>query len=696
MHKISKYLSFKNFLILLLFVNIVLLLLIVPFEKLSSLDFIRINGDFQNYNIFRRFLSGQEPIKDFPVYLGFGHLYLGSLILKAFGFSIKTYFFSFYLLIGICGFSFLFLNFYLNTKKLLKSFIFSFFFLYAFFYSFGIMHNILHQFDQNNFQLLYAIQQLNTNGLSARAVRFFIVVVLSFVLLVFFKKDCLKLLNTKSILFLGILFGISILWSNDFGISSYVSFSFVFIIFLFKYCDNKANAFKKIFLFWFVSVLSFFIVLSFIANPIEYISKAKELSYFQSWYFVGIGYFDKLSYIYEIFDIFSTLYIVMIFIFIRDFLKESSFSIFSFLKIYISITFFIAAMLYNICTGFNSLFVFCYLIFIVYICSFIFDKVIKYVKLSYFSTIILTLILLICIKSDYDRILSVYSKYRINKFASFEKINKYSDDIEKIKQITKGQDIFSTYAGALEMSENKFQPSGIDYIIHVLSYKDRKKYIDTFLNGKYKYALTINEEEEPWEDWIVKANWFFYKELYKNYSLYYKTRYGDLWIKDNVENFNYLIKDSKITINKINNGEYNVKVKLDNKLNLIADIKLNYDLKTNKLSFLKGLIRKHIFVLYDIKNLRKIAHIPKGIYLPYNDNSYSIPLELKNGVGEFSIIGIPEDDVNLILNSVKIDNLFKISDLTKKNTKDKFNFLSIYKIMQANDEKLLTSLKVDL
>lgn len=43
-------------------------------ERIWLSDFLAINGDFQNYNILRRFLDGQVPYRDFTNYLGMGVL----------------------------------------------------------------------------------------------------------------------------------------------------------------------------------------------------------------------------------------------------------------------------------------------------------------------------------------------------------------------------------------------------------------------------------------------------------------------------------------------------------------------------------------------------------------------------------------------------------------------------------------------
>ena len=53
---------------------LIILAFIVGIKRIQFSDFNPINGDFQNYNPVRRFLTGQIPFKDFSVYLGIGHM----------------------------------------------------------------------------------------------------------------------------------------------------------------------------------------------------------------------------------------------------------------------------------------------------------------------------------------------------------------------------------------------------------------------------------------------------------------------------------------------------------------------------------------------------------------------------------------------------------------------------------------------
>ena len=61
------------------------LILIHSIRVAYTVDFFAINGTFQNFNPIRRLLAGEFPYKDFTIYLGLGHLFIGSIFTFLFG-----------------------------------------------------------------------------------------------------------------------------------------------------------------------------------------------------------------------------------------------------------------------------------------------------------------------------------------------------------------------------------------------------------------------------------------------------------------------------------------------------------------------------------------------------------------------------------------------------------------------------------
>lgn len=78
--------------------------------------------------------------------------------------------------------------------------------------------------------------------------------------------------------------------------------------------------------------------------------------------------------------------------------------------------------------------------------------------------------------------------------------------------------LFSTYATSFETIIGEFQPTGHDYIIHALGSDERRRYLDVFREQQPKYAITLRNDTWPWEQWIRRMHWDFYRELLRHYD----------------------------------------------------------------------------------------------------------------------------------------------------------------------------------
>lgn len=72
------------------------------------------------------------------------------------------------------------------------------------------------------------------------------------------------------------------------------------------------------------------------------------------------------------------------------------------------------------------------------------------------------------------------------------------EDLYSAHEFLNGESFFATYATVQEVMEGTFQPTGIDYIIHVLGDGQRQKYLDAFKSGSFKYAVTIRDDYTDW------------------------------------------------------------------------------------------------------------------------------------------------------------------------------------------------------
>lgn len=98
----------------------------------------------------------------------------------------------------------------------------------------------------------------------------------------------------------------------------------------------------------------------------------------------------------------------------------------------------------------------------------------------------------------------------------------------------KGPLVFSTYATALEIMLHQEQPTGFDYIIHVLGDKNRHNYLREFESSPALYVTTIRPSFTVYEMWLRMTNWPFYRYLYLHYVPVYQSAYQTLWKRSNV------------------------------------------------------------------------------------------------------------------------------------------------------------------
>ena len=89
--------------------------------------------------------------------------------------------------------------------------------------------------------------------------------------------------------------------------------------------------------------------------------------------------------------------------------------------------------------------------------------------------------------------------------------------------------IFSTYASALDVLAGAHHPTRHDYIIHALGPEARIDYTQKLLQHQPMYATTIREEFSPWETWLRRVNWDFYRVLLANYRPVDQTFYNTVW-----------------------------------------------------------------------------------------------------------------------------------------------------------------------
>lgn len=89
--------------------------------------------------------------------------------------------------------------------------------------------------------------------------------------------------------------------------------------------------------------------------------------------------------------------------------------------------------------------------------------------------------------------------------------------------------LFSTYATSFELIAGTFQPSGHDYIIHALGPRERRRYLELFAALRPRFVTTLRRDTWPWELWVRRMHWDFYRELLRHYDPCERSIYHTIW-----------------------------------------------------------------------------------------------------------------------------------------------------------------------
>ncbi|WP_318511274.1 hypothetical protein [Photobacterium leiognathi] len=249
-----------------------------------------------------------------------------------------------------------------------------------------------------------------------------------------------------------------------------------------------------------------------------------------------------------------------------------------------------------------------------------------------------------------------------------------------IKKV-QGDKIWSLYTGIFDAYYNQLNPSGIDYMIHVLGDKKRDKYLSSFIKEKPEYVTmpisrNVDEIYKPYlkfyTDLSYVTYWRFYSNLFSNYKLVNESKYSLLLQKDNsrlstkvksnYEPVKINVKDNHFTFNVKNISQYG-----NYKMGVIKIyFKLNYKFKLPILSKTE----RHYFIVNNSYIKMPVPIIPYQNYVEFpfviNKNSDSLDIKLidEDPFGSYSKVHIDnayvksiDNNNELILKAFDIDNL---------------------------------------
>jgi hypothetical protein len=223
-----------------------------------------------------------------------------------------------------------------------------------------------------------------------------------------------------------------------------------------------------------------------------------------------------------------------------------------------------------------------------------------------------------------------------------------------------GERIFSTYASAVEAVTNQYQPSGYDYIIHVLGDEARKDYLESFKKQDFRYASTIDDITTPYETyWTMPANWFFYRELYKTYKPAFSNGYQIYWERSESDNLISQSLNAEISLERTAGNKYGLKIKADNNFSGTCDVKLGEVDARFKNGFLHNLNIKIYTRVLGADEAINSYKLNTSFGIKNRSSGEYIPVTMINGEGYVEIASFPEENAALSISSAEINGFYK-------------------------------------
>lgn len=650
-------------------------------------DFAAINGTFQNFNPIRRFLDGQIPYKDFTDYLGMGHLYMGSFITFLLGGKYQSSLYAFDFL-AICSLALIFFvvgNCLIKDKKI--SLATTIILILLVIIRPYIYSNIL----VGDEDIETALNGARTTGNSARFLRGMILPIVCLIFLggqrlyskIINNVKLKKYKNIFGVLGYSLIAGFAFIWSNDYGISCCVCLGIMFfVVVLIR--TKKIGKTLLSFLGMIVATVAWIFILVEIVTLGHFGGWFKFTfgsGNYQSWYYnppKSYYVFDiDLSFLMVLQAVLCVLYLYKVF---KNKASKEVLNRYGILA-FVNMTGFCAVNEYRILSGGASREVALSLLF----ATIIFEILFYYKKLDT-NAYVKKLVLIIGLAAGFSYLFSeaaeesIFRLFKHKDGVYFEElggnVKNLGDDMARGHKFLKGENFFSTYASGQEVIEGVYQPSGTDYIIHVLGDDSREHYLKTFTEGKHKYTATIKENYSEWEYWVQRANWFFYRELYTNWTPVYSNGYEVYWKRTNKDEVASNVKKVTNCVKIVENGEgaSTLVVDTDEKINGIADVYIDYEVKkTDSIGSL--LVFRTMLRVKQMDN-NYCEEDDYEFNMLRSKNKEYIPVTIVDGHGEVKLTSEPVSNTTLTVNSASCERVFtcmysKLETIDFKKAKDK-------------------------
>lgn len=676
----------------------------------ESINFMPINGTYQNFNPIRRLLSGQVPYRDFIDYLGLGHLLLGGLFTWLWGgdYAASLSGFTFATVLSVALTAFVLAHALLKSKRASLC-------LATILLVLALWVNMK---TQRTLPLLSEVLRADnsTRMLRGAAPVFMVLMLLAaealarrFGWLARLKEPWKTL---APYLACGLCGGAMFSYSNDYGISSWLCFGLMAGVIALAQTKKVSAVLLRMGAYFAASAvgLVLFVLAATGGNLVGWLQFTFGTGGYQSWYYIA----GSSLFLYEVdFDFTMLLQAVLVLIYLVQIVlhKGSYYAIHRFgIPAVLNMTGFCAANEYKLLSGGERREAALLFLLLTLLLELLRPLLLNFHKLSpslptSARSLPWAAAALACVyigSAGLSTGITLLESHEGTYFSNLGgRMTELDSSILDAETFLDGKTVFSTYASALEADTGQFQPSKYDYIIHVLGDGARAEYLDTFHAGGFDYVTTIKREYSPWEYWIVPANWFFYEELYRGYHPVFSNEYQIFWApNEDGQTFEQPGDTVKVSVERISNSSARIILQGDPSLSGFANVHVNCAAEPDE--GLRSKLMIHSMVTfsntaYDYMNaevsalydpdeidIAKILSIdPRdadNVYarIMYDPNlngnraldshnlpsgsDTTIPVEITNGYGEVTVTSVPASTTTLSLSDVYCDTVYTVFD----------------------------------
>lgn len=657
-------------------------------EDCFVIDYNITNGDFQNYNPVRHLLAGQAPYADFTVYLGAGELYGMAAILllvgntfarSMFAAEFLTWFCFELLVLAVCRAVF-------RTGRAARAM------------TAALSAYCLLAVQGTNLPGMNWLRNLlgyaSSSGNSARMIRsgaLPIAVLLCGVALCLWRafppkadaKGLRKYLPLGPTLAVPFIAGAMVPWSNDMGASMYLAVSLAYGLFLLRQYGTKIRTVAlRVGQYIVVSVLGLGISVTLISwgHPLSWLRQARGVSAYQAWYY-GSGQGEKLYYLSELdlnwsFWVMLALAVVFAVVIFRARSQENAVRAAGLFALCLGMAFW--NILYCLLSsaqngpdgGAKALLAILVPVFAAAGLAWLAghkERVFALLRrgLPPVAALFGCAVLALGTWQQIDaRIQGREEGYtRVDSLGGW-----LGDNAAKLateQSILAGRTVWSTYASALEAMEGQLQPSGTDYIIHVLGDSQRVAYLQQFQAGGFDLVQTPSYKVTSYERWSRNANWWFYRELYRYWvpvgNTFVCGGMHIFWQRNGVDNDMGMA--TTVDIDQTAENVVTITITADDPTFCgVADLTLHYSHTVDADFLLRGGVGSYLHVSPDTeKRLCEESgrdSLNCEFFIPTDKDTYSIPVTMENGVGTVTLTSLPGDAAHLTVSSAEVTGTF--------------------------------------